>query len=521
MAENIPNLGHSRLLRFLYIGSETNCYIPGDRKLTLENIHCIDSSSQEAAVKEIIRVAKEGSSVYPDALPFALAVCSQSQNMKVKQAAYSALKEACPTASELFSFVHFAEEVSKPTTGWGRSRRTAVANWYKTDPKRLAALITRVMSHRGWSHKDLFRLVHLKTENKGLAALYKYITHGYEAAEKEFGVADASPQVKDVLEYLKAVHELKHTADEQKAARLIEMHDLNFEHIPTPMLKSKEIWLCLIHRLPVQVLLSQLPRLHRLGFLKHKSPVLKPILERLNSDSTMNDGHLGPLQTFIIAKQLETLQKNPVDKTVLQTYSKLSQLDDTLQTLHLASFKMVPSTGKRYLVAVDVRNSMVHGKKTLGCRYVSPADAACLILMALSRAESGKVTALAFSKDGLKDIEINNKMTHNDFFRRLRETPMGPVNVAAPLQWAQEKKKTFDVILVCTANQIQSGDVHPADAFKEYRLNLKLPQARFIVCAFSSGEFSLAPPDEPGMLDIAGFSEKVLQVIQDFARGVF
>ncbi|XP_076359481.1 RNA-binding protein Ro60-like isoform X2 [Tachypleus tridentatus] len=422
MAENTPNFGHNRLLRFLYIGSETNCYIPGDRKLTLENIHCIDSSSQEAAVKEIIRVAKEGSSVYPDALLFALAVCSQSQNIKAKQAAYSALKEACPTASELFSFVHFAEEVSKPTTGWGRSRRTAVSNWYKTDPKKLAALVTRVMSHRGWSHKDLFRLVHLKTENKGLAALYKYVTHGYEAAEKEFGVPDASPQVKDLLEYLKAVHELKHTADEQKAARLIEMHELSFEHIPTPLLKSKE---------------------------------------------------------------------------------------------------MVPSTGKRYLVAIDVRNSMVHGKKTLGCQYVSPADAACLILMALSRAESGKVTALAFSKDGLKDIEINNKMTHNDFFRRLRETPMGPVNVAAPLQWAQDKKKPFDVILVCTANQIQSGDVHPADAFKEYRLNLKLPQARFIVCAFSSGEFSLAPPNEPGMLDVAGFSDKVLQVIQDFARGVF
>ncbi|XP_076316295.1 RNA-binding protein Ro60-like isoform X2 [Tachypleus tridentatus] len=254
---------HSRLLRFLHIGTEANCYTPGNKKFSVENVHCIDTSNQELAVKEIVRVAKEGLSVCPDALFFALAVCSRSQDPKTKDSAYSALQEVCLTGEGLFSFVHFGEEVSKPTTGWGRSRRTAVANWYKVDPKKLASLVTRVVSHRGWTHKDLLRLVHLKTENKALSAIYKYITHGYEAAEKEFSVEDVSSDVKEILAYLKAVHELKHTTDEQKAVHLIEMHDLSFEHVPTQLLKSEEVWLCLISRLPVQVLVAQLPRLHR------------------------------------------------------------------------------------------------------------------------------------------------------------------------------------------------------------------------------------------------------------------
>ncbi|XP_013775576.1 60 kDa SS-A/Ro ribonucleoprotein-like [Limulus polyphemus] len=519
MGDSVSNPEHSRLLRFLHIGTEAHCYAPGNKQFSLENIHCIDRNSQELAVKEIARVAKEGLSVYPDALSFALAVCSHSQDIRTKNAAYSALKEICLTAGGLFSFVHYGEEVSKPTTGWGRSRRTAVANWYKVDPKKLAALVTRVVSHHGWTHKDLLRLVHLKTENKALAAIYKYITHGYEATEKEFSGEDASSEVKEILAYLKAVHELKHAADEQKAVHLIETHDLSFEHIPTKLLKSEEIWLCLISRLPVRVLVAQLPRLHRLGFLKHKSPVFKPLLERLNTEITLAVNNLNPLQTFIIIKHLEILQKGPADKTVFHIH-KHSQLNNTLQMLQRSSFKMVQSTNKRYLVAIDIRGSMFHGRKTSGCRYLCSADAACLVLMALAQAESGRLTTLVFSKDGLEEIEVDKEMSHGDVFKKLRETPMGTVNLAGPLQWAKEKKKSFDVILICTDNQIQP-EVHPVDAFKDYRKDLDLPQARLVVCAFSSKDNFLAPSDDPDVLHVAGFDENVLQVIQDFACGVF
>ncbi|XP_076315443.1 RNA-binding protein Ro60-like [Tachypleus tridentatus] len=439
---------HSRLLRFLHIGTEANCYTPGNKKFSVENVHCIDTSNQELAVKEIVRVAKEGLSVCPDALFFALAVCSRSQDPKTKDSAYSALQEVCLTGEGLFSFVHFGKRSANPPQG-GEEVVELPCNWYKLN-------LCLVFS--------------------ALSAIYKYITHGYEAAEKEFSVEDVSSDVKEILAYLKAVHELKHTTDEQKAVHLIEMHDLSFEHVPTQLLKSEEVWLCLISRLPVQVLVAQLPRLHRLGFLKQKSPVLKPLLERLNTEITLTVNKLNPLQTFIIIRHLEILQKGPADKTVFHIH-KYFQLNNTLQMLQRSSFKMVRPTNKRYLMAVDICGSMFHGRKTSGCRYLSSADASCLVLMALAQAESEKLTALAFSKDGLEEIEVSKEMSHGEVLKKLREIPMGTVDQASPLLWAKEKKKSFDVILICTDNQTQP-DTHPVDAFKDYRKTMDLPQAR-------------------------------------------
>ncbi|XP_076316297.1 RNA-binding protein RO60-like [Tachypleus tridentatus] len=186
--------------------------------------------------------------------------------------------------------------------------------------------------------------------------------------------------------------------------------------------------------------------------------------------------------------------------------------------LQRSSFKMVRPTNKRYLMAVDICGSMFHGRKTSGCRYLSSADASCLVLMALAQAESEKLTALAFSKDGLEEIEVSKEMSHGEVLKKLREIPMGTVDQASPLLWAKEKKKSFDVILICTDNQTQP-DTHPVDAFKDYRKTMDLPQARLVMCAFSSKDNF--PSDEPDVLHIAGFNDKVLHVIQNFACGIF
>lgn len=526
MAEGInstTNLAFSRLHHFLYLGTEGNCYSSKKSVFSLDSIHSIESLIADGkgkdVVREIVRFSSEGLSVCPDAILYALAVCAHSQNNEIKSSAFKAIDKVCSTSVEFFAFNRFLNEVSKPAKAWGRARRRAISSWYNSkSPKIQACEVTKIIQRHRWTHLDLFRLSHHEPVDKASAAIIKYVVKGIESTQKEFGVDGVSSEVQEIMTYLKAVHELKHTADEHVAARLIETHDLSFEHIPTHLLKSKEIWTCLIQRLPLHVLLHKLPRLQRLGFLKNNTALFKSLMERLRSDSALADGHLGPIETFVIARQNEIISKLGQGKPL--TRYRHSQLDDALHTLHMASFKMVPSTGKRYLIAVDVRNPMVHSR-TVGGANLTPSDATALLLMALVRAEGQNVVAIAFSNKGMANIDINNKMTLSDITRRMRETPMGPVNMAAPLQWAQEKKRYFDIIIVCTDNQTQPGDVHPAEALKEYRKTFNLPQTRFIVCAMSSQGFSLAPPDEPGMLDIAGCNVKILQVIQDFARGIF
>ncbi|UYV71337.1 TROVE2 [Cordylochernes scorpioides] len=57
---------------------------------------------------------------------------------------------------------------------------------------------------------------------------------------------------------------------------------------------------------------------------------------------------------------------------------------------------------------------------------------------------------------------------------------MGPVNLSAPLRWAQDHRKAYELVMVCTDNQTQpsAAGVHPALALREYRETQALPQAR-------------------------------------------
>ena len=69
------------------------------------------------------------------------------------------------------------------------------------------------------------------------------MTKGIKSAKEEFGKETAADETKAVLKYLEAVDKVKHSTDEQEAARLIEEHSLAWEHVPTTLLKSKEVGL--------------------------------------------------------------------------------------------------------------------------------------------------------------------------------------------------------------------------------------------------------------------------------------
>lgn len=85
--------------------------------------------------------------------------------------------------------------------------------------------------------------------------MLKYATSGMASVDKymeELG-ENADDCVKEVFDYLQAVETVKKSEDEHEVARLIEKHRLMREHIPTWMMKSKEVihLICLINCLSV------------------------------------------------------------------------------------------------------------------------------------------------------------------------------------------------------------------------------------------------------------------------------
>ena len=95
---------------------------------------------------------------------------------------------------------------------------------------------------------------------------------------------------------------------------------------------------------------------------------------------------------------------------------------------------------------------------------------------------------------------------------------MGGTDCAQPMLYAIQKKLPVDVFIVYTDCETWAGPVHPSEALKRYRQECDI-DAKLIVCAMTSNGFTLADPEDKGMLDMAGFDAAAPDVIKQFVVG--
>ncbi len=75
----------------------------------------------------------------------------------------------------------------------------------------------------------------------------------------------------------------------------------------------------------------------------------------------------------------------------------------------------------------------------------------------------------------------------------------------------------MDTFVVYTDSETWAGQVHPVQALREYRERTGIP-AKLVVVGMASNGFSIADPEDGGMLDVVGFDASAPQMIGDFAR---
>lgn len=95
----------------------------------------------------------------------------------------------------------------------------------------------------------------------------------------------------------------------------------------------------------------------------------------------------------------------------------------------------------------------------------------------------------------------------------------GATDCALPMIWAKENKKEFDVFVVYTDCETYFGDVHPYQALRDYREAMNIPDAKLIVMGMTATNFTIADPEDAGMMDIVGFDSAVPTLINDFVTG--
>ena len=82
---------------------------------------------------------------------------------------------------------------------------------------------------------------------------------------------------------------------------------------------------------------------------------------------------------------------------------------------------------------------------------------------------------------------------------------MGGTDCALPMKWALNHKVEADVFVVYTDSETWAGEPHPAQALRCYRDKMGIA-AKMIVVGMTSNGFSIADPNDAGMLDVEGLT---------------
>ena len=233
-----------RLRRFMVLGSEGGTYYVGEKELGKKNaeaiLRLISNGKGCDVVKEVVTYSVEGRTAKQNPVIFVLALCARSDDLATKKAAYEALSKVCRIPTHLFAFVAFCEALSSGS-GWGRAHRNAIKTWYlEKPPMSLAMAVTKYQKREGWSHRDLFRLSHVNSDNPAIGCVFKYVIKGLEACRQEYFAKLDDEQLSSLIVFLNAV-DLAKECDQRMIVKLIKENGLVREHIPTEHLNSETV----------------------------------------------------------------------------------------------------------------------------------------------------------------------------------------------------------------------------------------------------------------------------------------
>jgi 60 kDa SS-A/Ro ribonucleoprotein len=488
-----------RLDRFLVLGAEGGSYYAGEKALTIENAEavrrCIARDGLRV-VKRIIEISESGRAPKNDPAVFALALVA-GLGSGCAQAALDALPRVCRTGTHLFQFV----ENIQWFRGWGRALRRAIGEWYVgKEPRQLAYQLCKYQQRNGWSHRDLLRLTHPKSEAGSPTAT---------ALAWAAGKLDPSRLTADgPLAPLWALEEARRAQTKTEIVRNIREHDLVRECVPTRWLGEADVWDALLDRMPLTAMVRNLATMTRLGVLAPGSAGTAKVTAELANVERLRKARLHPVA---ILMALRTYAAGHGERGT-HVWKPVPQICDALDAAFYSAFGSVTPTGKRWLLGIDVSGSM--SSPAAGTPMTCCEGATAMGLVTAHVEEQCMICAF---NHGLCSLPITRRSRLDDALRHTRNINGGGTDCSLPMLYALDRRLAVDVFVVITDSETWAGNIHPVQALRRYRERSGFP-ARLIVVGMVSNGFTIADPADAGMMDVVGFDAAVPQLMSDFVR---
>ena len=497
----------TRLHRFLVLGSEGGTYYIGERTLTRENAEAVErciAADGPRTVAQIVEVSQAGRAPKNDPAIFALAMAAGLGDEATRRAALDALPAVCRTGTHLFQFAQFVESFR----GWGRSLRRGVARWYADrDVDELALQAVKYRQREGTSHRDLLRLAHPGRSvsagnpelevSEGHARLFEWIVRGAQA--------EGLPRIVEGFVKPQAASTPAATAE------LVREYGLPREAVKPDHLVDATVWEALLEDMPMTATIRNLATLTRVGVLEPGSAAAATVVERLGDAERLRKARVHPI-TILFALQTYRSGRGVRGS---KTWDPLPQVIDALDAAFYDAFGNVESTGRRYLLALDVSGSMTFDN-VAGAPGLTPRDASAAMALVTAATEPNHEVVGFY--EGISPLAISPRQRLDDAVRAVSNLPFGGTDCALPVLYATEREREVDAFVVYTDSETWFGRVHPAEALRDYRKASGI-DARLIVVGMTSNGFSIADPNDPGMLDVVGFDTATPSLIADFASG--
>jgi 60 kDa SS-A/Ro ribonucleoprotein len=497
-----------RLKRFLILGHEGGTYYATQRTLTHESVDTIDRMLEadrggRTVVDTIVDISRGGRAPKNDGAVFALAYVAAQRHKYPEAALYAMTKvtDVCRIGTHLFDFLNHCKNLRR---GWGQSFKKGVGSFYARDPLALAKQVTKYGQRNGWSHRDVLRKCHFNTDDADLNQVLQYVTQNKKWFDAH--MAGTAP-VTEAAEYLSAVQEVQIDGiSNSRICDLIREFRLPREVLPTASLNDIAVWDALLENMPLTAMIRNLGKMSAIGLIKPLSDATGKVVSALSDTESLKRQRVHPV-TLLLAQKVYN-RGCGVRGSLRWTADQ--QVVKALDDAFYAAFDNVEPTGKKLLLGVDVSGSMT--SPCLGTEIISCREAA--VVMAMLAARTEQQTFIHGFSTTFVDLNILATDSLDSAMRKTAGLPFAATRVALPIEFATQQNLEVDAFCVYTDNETNRGP-HPSAALETYRQRTGRP-AKFATFGFANSNFTVADPNDSGMMDFVGFDANAPTLLADF-----
>lgn len=496
----------SRLERFLILGTDKGTYYVTEDDLTKKNVDWLIGmikQDPELVLGLVTDISTAGRAFRNSAALFTLALVLNHGTDAAKNRAVEITPFISRTATHLYELAQYIENLG----GWGRAKRRAVARWFtEKTPDGLAYQAVKYRQRNGWTLRDAMRLSHPVGLDKNVG---------------NFILGHAPRMVGEVPSVIDGFIEMQASQDVGHVLAILDSYPkLPWETIPTQFLKDPKIWVKLFEngQLKGQALVRNVVRLSRIGAFDDLV-FAKKYADALRDEEMIRKTKLHPMQ-YLMAQI--TYTEGQIDRKNGGMYVQRKKdwntspvIIDALQAGFYSSFKYAEPSNAKTLIGVDVSGSM-SWNASIGSD-LSAAQAAAAMAMVTARLEP--FTQVMGFSNTVKDLGISPTMDFGTIMKKTQDQNFGSTNISSLIQYAGARRMEIDTFIVITDNEVNSGR-HVHQALRDYRTSVN-KNAKLVVMAVTSTEFTVADPTDRGMLDVVGFDSNAPKVVADFSRGDF